>query len=140
MAQVPTPTDEAIARAPAEEPGSAAAGEVPATAAEPDEDLQPPALIVRLRAPDRAVARIIGAITPEHARQGAAVTFGISPQGRLAERAALADMVEADAPRNVLSLPHPRVDRLPTRITTTTGFDAQSSSMSLSPLESDSDP
>lgn len=91
---------------------------------EPDEELQPPALIVRLRAPDRAVARIIGPITPEHARHGVAVSFGISPKGRLAERAEQARALLPHAGANVLALPHPRLAPPPTRIATSS-FDRE---------------
>lgn len=108
-----TPADDAIAHEPAAEPPGS---EATAVAVQPDEDPQPPAVIVRLRAPDRAVARIIGSMTPEQARLGAAVTFGISPQGRHAERAAQAAGFEPPARANVLALPHPRREPPPTRV------------------------
>jgi len=121
---VSTSADDAIAHEPAAEAIGAEAREASATAAEPDEDPQPPAVIVRLRGPDRAVARIIGPMTPEHARLGAVVTFGISPQGRLAERAAQAAGSEPRARANVLALPHPRRAPPPTRIATSS-FDRE---------------
>ena len=63
-------------------------------------------------------------MTPEQARLGAAVTFGISPQGRLAERAAQVEGLEPRARRNVLGLPHPRSAPPPTRIATSS-FDRE---------------
>lgn len=47
-----------------------------------EEDLPPPALIVRLREPDRPASRTIGAPAPEHVGPGASVTFGLSVAGR----------------------------------------------------------
>jgi hypothetical protein len=113
---VSTPADEAIAREPAVEAPTADPGDASVTATQPDEDLQPPALIVRLRAPDRAVARIIGPIAPEHARRGVVIGFGISAEGRLAERAAQARAAVPHPAANVLALPHPRLSPPPTRI------------------------
>lgn len=121
---MPTPGNDASEPAAAAEP---VAPVVPAAsvvgASEEAEDPFPPALIVALRAPDRPVARIIGAMTPAQARLGAAVTFAISPQGRLLERAAVGEATRKPARPNVLSLPQPRLSALPTRIATTTVLD-----------------
>lgn len=95
-----------------DEPDPAA---VAAASGEAEEDPFPPALIRKLREPDRAVARIIGDMTPAEARLGADLTFGLSEAGRLAERAAVGGATEQRARGNVLSLPHPRISPVPTR-------------------------
>lgn len=134
---MPTPSDEAtepaaVAEPAAEaEPAAVSSSAAPARgpeADEADEDPFPPALIVGLRAPDRAVARTIGLITPEQARLGASITFGISGRGRSAERKAVAQAPRHDAAPNVLSRPHPRLSVLPTRIATSTSFEVGESS------------
>jgi hypothetical protein len=125
---VPTPADEAtepMAEPAAAAPAAASTGET--AAAEEDEDPFPPALIVGLRAPDRAVARIIGPLTSERARLGTAVTFGISAAGRHAERAAVGGVTENPVRPNVLSLPTPRISPFPTRVATTS-FDGDDGS------------
>jgi hypothetical protein len=130
---VPSADEETARESPAERDPSAPAGAdidgaameaepSSATAEQPVEILPPPALIVRLRAPDRAVARIIGEMTPEHARLGAVITFGLSEQGRQAERAEQAHVAASRSPDNTLSAPHPRLDPLPTRVATKTSF------------------
>lgn len=115
---MPTISDDASTRAGVEEPAAPASAASPTGGLEEAEPTFPPELIVGLRAPDRAAARIIGDMTPEQARLGAVVTFGISPSGRHAERAAASGATENPARPNVLSLPHPRLSPLPTRVCT----------------------
>jgi hypothetical protein len=116
--EMPTAGDEASTGEGGEEPGVAAVaattGEAPSDEP-PEEDPFPPALIRKLREPDRAVARIIGDMAPAEARLGAELTFGLSEAGRLAERAAVGGTTEQRARGNVLSLPHPRISPLPAR-------------------------
>jgi hypothetical protein len=114
---VPTSGDEQT------DPEAAAHAAGASTSAPEDDDPFPPPLIVALRAPDRPVARVIGPMTPAQARLGVAVTFGISPRGRLLERAAVGDPSGNPARPNVLSLPQPRLSALPTRVATSTAFD-----------------
>lgn len=120
---MPTPANDASEPAAPAEPVAPVVSAASIVGASEEADPFPPALIVALRAPDRPVARIIGAMTPAQARLGAAVTFAISPQGRLLERAAVGEATRKPARPNVLSLPLPRLSALPTRVATTTVLD-----------------
>ncbi len=128
---VPTPEDEATqddaASEPVTEPVASTDAVVAASAGgdgeEEEDDPFPPALIVRLRAPDRAVSRTIGAPTPAHVGPGASITFGLSVAARSAQRQAVGAPAPARGRANVLSLPHPRLEPRPARIETTVTFD-----------------
>ena len=125
---VPTPgngtTEDDTAGEPVTEP-VAMTGEAMAAgpAEDEEEDPLPPAIIVGLRAPDRAVSRTIGAPTPAHVGPGASISFGLSVSARYAEREDLRGSAPLRGRSNVLSLPHPRLEPRPTPVETTVIFD-----------------
>lgn len=137
IARVPTNDDEGTEAGDGASPQPAAEGEAPpqpaasartdatAAAADDAEDPFPPALIVRLRAPDRAASHTIGAATPAQAGPATSLTFGLSPAARTAERAAIDRGARARGRANVLSLPHPRLEPAPTPVATTTSFEVE---------------
>lgn len=113
-----------------ESTGPAAAPEAPDPEPENDEDEPfPPSLIVRTRAPDRGVSKIVGDLSPAQARLGAAVSFGITPAGREAEHLALSQAQPradaAETPANPHTLPTPRLEPRPTRVATSTPIDGR---------------
>src|SRR5690606_12123018 len=116
---VPTPEDDDSTEAAAAAESEGGDGASAEDAVEDELEIHdPPALIVRERAPDRTASRTIGAPTPEHAGPGVEVTFGLSVHGRLAERAAQGQVTEPHPRANVLRLPHPQPSSSPTRVMT----------------------
>lgn len=122
---MPTTGDDASTSEGAEPAAVADSAGVAATEepSEADAEPFPPALIVKLRAPDRGVARIIGDMSPAQARLGAEVDLGITPAGRHAERSAIGEATKPRGQDDVLSRPHPRISQLPTRGATVTTND-----------------